>query len=137
MEFDAWSDLMDLLDPLDHGLATRIKDEYCQYPRMVQEQLLSPLSPILTTASTHNHEALRNLGATHCFNYRDADVLGQIREFVHQSGTKLDLAFDTIGYSGSAHMVDWCCSEGGYHHSSPQCLEVFCYKGGRYHVRWS
>lgn len=81
----------------------------------IQLAAAAGLSPILTTASTHNHEVLRNLGATHCFNYRDADVLDQIREFVHQSETKLDLAFDTIGYSGSAHMVDWCyscCADG-------------------------
>ncbi|KAJ5626481.1 hypothetical protein N7528_003908 [Penicillium herquei] len=80
----------------------------------IQLAAAAGLGPILTTASPQNHEALKKLGATHCFNYRDADVLDQIREFARQSGTKLGLAFDTIGYAGSAHMVDWCyscCSE--------------------------
>lgn len=65
---------------------------------------------ILTTASPHNHEALKNLGATNCFNYRDADVIEQIREVTRQSGSKLQLAFDTVGYAGSTHMADWCRS---------------------------
>lgn len=81
----------------------------------IQLAAAAGLGPILTTASPHNHEALKKLGATHCFNYRDADVLDQIREFARQSGTKLDLAFDTIGYVGKSHIVDWCyscCDEG-------------------------
>ncbi|OQE43489.1 hypothetical protein PENCOP_c003G04133 [Penicillium coprophilum] len=81
----------------------------------IQLAAAAGLSPILTTASSHNHEVLKKLGATHCFDYRDADVLDQIRDVAHQSGTTLKLAFDTIGYAGSAHMVDWCyscCDEG-------------------------
>lgn len=81
----------------------------------IQLAAAAGMSPILVTASPHNHEALRKLGATKCFNYRDADVLDQIREFARRSGTNLHLAFDTIGYAGSAHMAEWCyscCIEG-------------------------
>ncbi len=34
---------------------------------------------VLTTASPANHERLLALGATACFNYRDADVVEQIK----------------------------------------------------------
>ncbi|CAG8395817.1 unnamed protein product [Penicillium salamii] len=82
---------------------------------VIQLAAAAGMSPILTTASPHNHEALKELGATHCFNYRDTDIVDQIRNFTRDAGIKLDLAFDTIGYAGQAHMVDWCyscCAEG-------------------------
>ncbi|KAJ5097310.1 hypothetical protein N7456_008031 [Penicillium angulare] len=81
----------------------------------IQLAAAAGLSPILTTASPHNHNEMRKLGATHCFNYRDDDVLDQIRAFTRQSGIQLSMAFDTIGYAGTPHMVDWCyscCDEG-------------------------
>jgi NADPH:quinone reductase-like Zn-dependent oxidoreductase len=73
------------------------------------------ISPILVTASPQNHEALKKLGATHCFNYRDEDVVDQIKLLTSKSGKPLAYAFDTVGNVGYAHMSDLCfssCSEG-------------------------
>ncbi|OQE41058.1 hypothetical protein PENCOP_c005G05750 [Penicillium coprophilum] len=66
------------------------------------------LSPIVVTASPRNHEAMKRFGATHCVDYHDADVIDQIQRLARELGTPLRLAFDTIGYVGTEHMVDWC-----------------------------
>ncbi|KAJ5320057.1 hypothetical protein N7508_000340 [Penicillium antarcticum] len=76
----------------------------------IQLAAAAGIRPILVTASPQNHEILQKLGATHCFNYRDDDVVEQIKLWVSKSGKSLDYAFDTIGHVGYAHMADLCFS---------------------------
>jgi NADPH:quinone reductase-like Zn-dependent oxidoreductase len=81
----------------------------------IQVAAAARISPILVTASPQNHKVLQKLGATECFNYRDEDVVEQIKSLISKSGKSLDYAFDTIGNVGYAHMADLCfasCSEG-------------------------
>lgn len=54
-------------------------------------------SPIFTTASAKNHAVLRELGATQCFDYRDPNVVEQIRAATEQTGKQLTTAFDAVG----------------------------------------
>ncbi|KAM7219497.1 GroES-like protein [Rhypophila decipiens] len=51
---------------------------------------------IFTTASRNNRTALREVGATHVFDYRDDDVVKQIRNSAKKQGIMLSLAFDTV-----------------------------------------
>lgn len=51
-------------------------------------------SPIITTASPRNHDLLKQLGATHCFDYRSQDVIKQIRSCL--AGKKLQVAYDAV-----------------------------------------
>lgn len=55
-------------------------------------------SPILTTASPRNHDALRALGATHCFDYRDANVVDRIQKAMKSlpGNKKLSVAYDSV-----------------------------------------
>ncbi|KAJ3541894.1 hypothetical protein NM208_g4392 [Fusarium decemcellulare] len=53
-------------------------------------------SPILTTASPHNHDALRKLGATHCFNYMSSTVVDDIHTTMRELGKKLKTVFDSV-----------------------------------------
>ncbi|KAM0429968.1 hypothetical protein ACHAPT_005972 [Fusarium lateritium] len=53
-------------------------------------------SPILTTASPHNHEALKQLGATHCFDYRSPTIVPDIHAAMKESNKKLKTAFDSV-----------------------------------------
>ncbi|TDZ53997.1 Trans-enoyl reductase fsdC [Colletotrichum trifolii] len=61
---------------------------------------------ILVTASPKNHATLKSLGATHCFDYRDAGVTNNIRETVESLGIKLTTAFDAVGNGLSDPGVD-------------------------------
>lgn len=54
-------------------------------------------SPILTTASKKNHDILRQLGATACFDYRTDSVVEDIRQVVKNSGKQLTTVFDAVG----------------------------------------
>jgi NADPH:quinone reductase-like Zn-dependent oxidoreductase len=58
------------------------------------------LSPIWTTASPSNHEELLQLGATKCFDYRDAGVVENIKHALESSGQPLRHCFDTICSTG-------------------------------------
>jgi NADPH:quinone reductase-like Zn-dependent oxidoreductase len=53
--------------------------------------------PIFVTASTKNHETLKSLGADYCFDYKDADVVEQIKNAIRASGKPVCHAFDTVG----------------------------------------
>lgn len=64
------------------------------------------LNPILTTASRKNHEMLLKLGATWCFDYKDEDVVEQIRSAVAQTGQSLMHVFDAVG---STAPCEACC----------------------------
>ncbi|KAF4424228.1 alcohol dehydrogenase [Fusarium acutatum] len=55
------------------------------------------LQYIFTTASAKNHDILRELGATHCFDYRSRSVVGDIQQAQNTLGIILTLAFDTVG----------------------------------------
>lgn len=54
-------------------------------------------SPILTTASAKNHNTLKQLGATACFDYRSENVVQDIKEVVEGSGKQLTTVFDAVG----------------------------------------
>lgn len=51
---------------------------------------------IFTTASLRNHAALKEVGATHVFDYHADDVVEQIREAARKEGIKLCLAIDAV-----------------------------------------
>ncbi|CVL12642.1 related to toxD protein [Fusarium proliferatum] len=55
------------------------------------------LQYIFTTASAKNHDILRELGATHCFDYRSSSVVEDIQQAQKSLGINLTLAFDTVG----------------------------------------
>lgn len=54
---------------------------------------------ILTTAPCEYHEMLATMGATKCFDYRDADVVDQIRKEVGRLDTPLRYVMDAVGVS--------------------------------------
>ncbi|KAH7025586.1 alcohol dehydrogenase, partial [Macrophomina phaseolina] len=54
---------------------------------------------IFTTASPANHAALRELGATHTFDYRDPHVVSTIRDAAANAGISLGRIFDAVGNS--------------------------------------
>ncbi|KAL5584186.1 hypothetical protein FOVSG1_015542 [Fusarium oxysporum f. sp. vasinfectum] len=53
------------------------------------------LQYIFATASAKNHDILRELGATHCFDYRSRSVVDDIQQAQKALGIVLTLAFDT------------------------------------------
>ncbi|KAH8594255.1 hypothetical protein B0O99DRAFT_687896 [Bisporella sp. PMI_857] len=70
------------------------------------------LSPILTTASKHNHDTLKSLGATACFDYRDEDVVERIQSAIQDFG-QLQGIFDTVGSSVSSSLCEKCAGDKG------------------------
>lgn len=76
----------------------------------VQYAKLSGLT-VIATASPHNFELVKSLGADQVFDYKDPECGSKIRE---ATNNKLKLAFDTISEKGSPAV---CCaaisSEGG------------------------
>jgi NADPH:quinone reductase-like Zn-dependent oxidoreductase len=69
---------------------------------------LTGFKNILTTASPHNFDYVKSLGATHAFDYKDPDVVKKIRE---ASGGKLKLIYDATG-AGNV-LLETLGSEGG------------------------
>ncbi|KAM0281970.1 hypothetical protein ACHAO9_010451 [Fusarium lateritium] len=55
------------------------------------------LKHIFATASAKNHDILRELGATHCFDYTSRSVVDDIQQAQKKLGIALTLAFDTVG----------------------------------------
>ncbi|KAJ4258015.1 hypothetical protein NW762_008152 [Fusarium torreyae] len=53
-------------------------------------------STILTTASPHNHEALKKIGATETFDYRSPKVVEEIHAYVKSTGKSLKTVFDAV-----------------------------------------
>jgi threonine dehydrogenase-like Zn-dependent dehydrogenase len=53
--------------------------------------------PIFVTASTKNHDTLKSLGADYCFDYKDADVVEQIKNAIRASGKPVCHGFATVG----------------------------------------
>ncbi|KAG5801744.1 hypothetical protein H9Q74_013681 [Fusarium xylarioides] len=54
------------------------------------------LQYIFATASAKNHDILRDLGATHCFDYRSRSVVADIQQAQEALGIAITLAFDTV-----------------------------------------
>lgn len=52
--------------------------------------------PILATASPQNHQALCDIGATQCFDYKSPTIVADIRSAVKQTGKKLRVVFDAV-----------------------------------------
>lgn len=63
----------------------------------IQLAAAAGFSPIITTASPRNHDLLKSLGATYCFDYNSDSVEDDIRGAVANSGKSLTTVYDTIG----------------------------------------
>ncbi|KIX01025.1 uncharacterized protein Z518_10091 [Rhinocladiella mackenziei CBS 650.93] len=74
----------------------------------VQLAKAAGLSPIITTASASNHQSLKELGATHCFDYRDDDVVVKIQDVIDASGQPLKYIFDAVCSRGQASSTSSC-----------------------------
>lgn len=64
---------------------------------------------VVTTGSEHNFDLVKSLGAHHVFNYRDPDVVEQIRKVI----PNLEYVFDTIGGSNSSNLASHALQESG------------------------
>lgn len=64
---------------------------------------------VVTTCSTRNFDLVKSLGAQHAFDYRNPDVVKQIREVVPD----LEYVFDTIGGSDSSKLASNALKETG------------------------
>jgi NADPH:quinone reductase-like Zn-dependent oxidoreductase len=53
--------------------------------------------PIFVTASAKNHGILKALGADYCFDYKDNDVVEQIKKAIRDSGQPVRKALDAVG----------------------------------------
>ncbi|VUC36416.1 unnamed protein product [Clonostachys rosea] len=83
--------------------------------------------PIIATASPQHHAALYNLGATHCFDYRDSGVVQMIKDVLSDTSFEPLRAFDTIGKENTSDLVAACCEPGTKIASTqfhPRCLLV-------------
>ncbi|KAJ1546104.1 hypothetical protein HK096_005515 [Nowakowskiella sp. JEL0078] len=58
---------------------------------------------VIATASPANHNEIKELGASHVFDYRDPDVVSKIHAIV---GDSLTLAYDTIGIQSAQVSFD-------------------------------
>jgi NADPH:quinone reductase-like Zn-dependent oxidoreductase len=63
---------------------------------------------VITTASLKNHDWLKSLGATTCFDYRDPEVVSKIKQ--------------AAGKDGVYAAVDCACEEGSTDACVGQCL---------------
>jgi NADPH:quinone reductase-like Zn-dependent oxidoreductase len=70
---------------------------------------------VIATASPHNFDLLRKLGADQVFNYKDADVGQQIRKATKD---KLKLVFDCIAEGNSSTICAAAISSSGGHLSA-------------------
>jgi NADPH:quinone reductase-like Zn-dependent oxidoreductase len=66
------------------------------------------VGPILVTASPKNH-SLKELGADECFDYRDPDVVAQIKSAVTKRGKRLLHVLDAVG--AATDFCEACCDE--------------------------
>ena len=55
--------------------------------------------PVVATASPHNHDLLRKIGASEVVDYKDKDVVSHIKKWAQAHGG-LSRAFDTISEKG-------------------------------------
>ncbi|KAF2870417.1 chaperonin 10-like protein [Massariosphaeria phaeospora] len=80
----------------------------------VQFAKLSGLE-VFATASPHNFDFVKSLGADQVFDYRDQDIGAKIRS---ASKDNLRLVFDTIGEKGAPEIAAAALSSKGGHYSS-------------------
>lgn len=74
---------------------------------LVQLARASAVWPIIATASPARHDLLRDLGATHCFDYRDPGVTSKIRAAVQDSGAgRLSYAIDVAGSGDAIELIE-------------------------------
>lgn len=73
------------------GGATSLGTAAIQFSRSIG------VNPIIATASSENHELLLQLGASKCFDYKDGNVIDNIRDYITRSGAKLKCVFDAAG----------------------------------------
>jgi NADPH:quinone reductase-like Zn-dependent oxidoreductase len=66
------------------------------------------VSPIITTASASHHQTLKDLGATHCFDYRDNDVTAKIQTVIDACGQPLKHIFDPVCAQGQSSSTSRC-----------------------------
>ncbi|KAJ4007637.1 hypothetical protein NW752_010303 [Fusarium irregulare] len=52
--------------------------------------------PIITTASQQNHDVMKQLGASHVFNYKSPSVVQDIRNLLESKGWSLKTVFDAV-----------------------------------------
>ncbi|KAB2568977.1 Trans-enoyl reductase ccsC, partial [Lasiodiplodia theobromae] len=84
---------------------------------------------IYTTASAANHAALRELGATRCFDYREPDVVDEIRKAAAAEvpGGRLTRIFDAVGDPGqrTGEMAFACAGEGEQEEVIKVCSTIY------------
>ncbi|KAH6981543.1 chaperonin 10-like protein [Ilyonectria sp. MPI-CAGE-AT-0026] len=78
-------------------------------------------SPIFATASPKNHDILKRLGATECFDYKSPTVVDDIRKAAATAGVKLATIFDSVSVgafgphadveTSSPALARRCCSD--------------------------
>ncbi|KAM5344604.1 hypothetical protein ACJ41O_013139 [Fusarium nematophilum] len=76
-------------------------------------------SPIFVTASPKNHDVLKRLGATQCFDYMSSTVVDDIRKAAATARVKLATVFDMVSAgafgpnpeTSSPALARRCCSE--------------------------
>ncbi|KAF1912171.1 hypothetical protein BDU57DRAFT_506153 [Ampelomyces quisqualis] len=90
---------------LIYGASTATGTLAIQYAKLVGAE-------VYATASPHNFDLLRKLGADHVFNYKDTDVSAQIRK---ASNDKLKLVFDCIAEGSSPEICAAAISSTGGH----------------------
>ncbi|KAL0935867.1 uncharacterized protein CTRU02_208081 [Colletotrichum truncatum] len=56
---------------------------------------------IIVTATSSRHQLLKDLGATHCFDYKDPDVSIKIKDAVEAAGFEDIRGFETVGRAES------------------------------------
>ncbi|KAH6868921.1 hypothetical protein B0T10DRAFT_534029 [Thelonectria olida] len=93
------------------------------------------LDPIITTASTNNHQALKGLGATHLFDYYDNKVVEQIQGVLDVTDQPLKYILDTVCTTGESSSWKQCealkCPPGAFYVgtlpvTSSKCRWEFC-----------
>ncbi|KAK1702490.1 chaperonin 10-like protein [Colletotrichum lupini] len=71
----------------------------------IQLARASGVTNIITTASLPRHDLLRGLGATECFDYKDADVSDKVRQAVIKTGHSWVWGFETAGSLESSQLL--------------------------------
>lgn len=100
-----------MLEPtpiLIYGASTATGTLAIQYAKLVGCE-------VYATASSHNFELLRKLGADHVFDYKETDVGAKIRE---ASNDKIKLIFDCIAEGNSFDIGAAAMSSSGGHLSA-------------------
>ncbi|KAH7018948.1 chaperonin 10-like protein [Ilyonectria destructans] len=65
----------------------------------------SGITSIVVTASKERHEYLKTLGATHCIDYRDDDVVQKVKAVLREAGQSPILGLDAIGTPNSQTLL--------------------------------